>query len=489
MNRLWVQLTIAFSLVTVTGVVIVALLANRQVSDDFRSFVAQSQMQDSALVSELSDYYAAQASWDGVDQVLQDFGGARRGMMGRGGPAMLLADSAGQVVYSSAPAQLGARFTQPDLAAATPISVNGSVVGYLLVRAGAGGAMSPAGQQFLARVNWSLIQAGLLAGGLGLLLGVVIARGLAAPLSRLSDAARQIALGKLDQRLSLVGPAEVADVAQAFNEMAAGLQQSEQLRQNMVADVSHELRTPLTVIQGNLRAILDGVYPLEKGEIATIYDETVLLSRLVDDLRALAQAEAGQLVLNPQPVEVEPLIRSATVSFEAAARRQGVALVIDLPDQMPAVCVDADRVRQVLHNLLANALRYTPAGGTITIHARTDERGLRNAPVEHQTAIRSPQSSVLLTVEDTGQGIAAADLPHVFERFWRADRSRSREQGGSGLGLAIARQIVEAHGGQIDVTSQAGRGSEFRFPLPLADEMRSAASSSGMEQIKRSSAQ
>jgi len=470
MNKLWIQLTLAFSLVTVTGVAIVALLANRQVSADFRSFVAQSQVQDSPIVSELSDYYTAYGSWDGVERVLRDFAGARRGMMGRGGPTIILADAAGLVVASEAQGQLGARLAQPDLAAATPISVHGELVGYLLVRAGSGGALSMAGQQFLAQVNGALLQAGLLAGGLGLLLGVVIARGLAAPLSRLSAAARQIARGKLDERVPIAGAAEIADTARAFNEMADGLQQAEQLRQNMIADIAHELRTPLTVIQGNLRAILDDVYPLEKAEIATIYDETVMLSRLVGDLRELAQAEAGRLALDIQPVEAAPLVQSAIAPFEAAAAAQRVTLVADLADQLPLVLADPDRVRQVVHNLVANALRYTPAGGTITLRAtRTEGRGLRTEPVEHLALPLSPQSSVLFTVEDTGQGIAVADLPHVFERFWRADRSRSRDQGGSGLGLAIARQIVVAHGGQIGVTSRIGVGSQFWFRLPIAE--------------------
>ncbi|HEU5103876.1 MAG TPA: HAMP domain-containing protein, partial [Roseiflexaceae bacterium] len=288
MNKLWIQLTLAFGLVTVTGVVVVALLANRQVGAEFRSYVAQSQLQDSALVSDLGDYYVAHASWDGVDSVLSDFVGARHGMIGRDGPAISLADASGLVVFSSdAHGLLGARLAQADLAEATPISARGQIAGYLLVRAGASGMMSMAGQQFLGQVNWALVQAGLLAGGLGLLLGVVIARGLAAPLSRLSAAARQIAQGKLDQRVPIGGAAEIADAARAFNEMADGLQQAERLRQNMIADVAHELRTPLTVIQGNLRALLDGVYPLAKAEITTIYDETVMLSRLVGDLREL----------------------------------------------------------------------------------------------------------------------------------------------------------------------------------------------------------
>ena len=472
MNKLWIQLTLAFSLVTVTGVAIVALLANRQVSADFRSFVAQSQVQDSPIVTALSDYYAAQGSWDGVENVLRDFAGARRGMMGRGGPTMILADAAGQVVYSDTQGQVGARLAQPDLAVATPISTNGHLAGYLLVRAGSGGAMSMAGQQFLAQVNGALLQAGLLAGGLGVVLGVVIARGLAAPLSRLSAAARQIARGKLDERVPIAGAAEIADTARAFNEMADGLQQAEQLRQNMIADIAHELRTPLTVIQGNLRAILDDVYPLEKAEITTIYDETLMLSRLVGDLRELAQAEAGRLALDLQPVEAAPLVRSAIAPFEAAATEQRVALVADLPDQLPLVLADPDRVRQVLHNLVANALRYTPAGGVITLSATLETKDEGRTTNDGNTALSfvlGRSSFVRFTVEDTGQGIAAADLPHVFERFWRADRARARNQGGSGLGLAIAKQLIEAHGGQIGVASRIDAGSQFWFRLPVAD--------------------
>ena len=377
------------------------------------------------------------------------------GMLGRGGPQITLASADGLVVYSASAERAGDRMGQADRAAALPIVVDGRVAGYLLVQAGAGAAMSQAGQQFLSRVNWALLQAGLLAGALGAVLGVVIARSLAAPLSRLSAAARQIARGQLGERVAIAGAAEIADTARAFNEMADSLQRAELLRQNMIADIAHELRTPLTVIQGNLRAILDDVYPLEKAEIATIYDETVLLSRLVGDLRELARAEAGQLALDLQPVDVVPLIHSTIAPFETAAAEQGVRLMTELPDGLPAVCADPGRVRQVLHNLVANALRYTPAGGTIAISAA--QAGGHPA---------SAQAFVTFTVADTGQGIAAADLSHVFERFWRADRSRTRDQGGSGLGLAIAKQIVEAHGGQLGVESQLGAGSQFWFRLP-----------------------
>jgi two-component system OmpR family sensor kinase/two-component system sensor histidine kinase BaeS len=400
---------------------------------------------------------------------------------------MILADAAGQVVASEAQGQLDARLTQLDLAAATPISANGQLAGYLLVRAGSGGTMSMAGQQFLAQVNGALLQAGLLAGGLGVVLGVVIARGLAAPLSRLSAAARQIARGQLGERVPLAGTAEIADTARAFNEMADGLQQAERLRQNMIADIAHELRTPLTVIQGNLRAILDDVYPLEKAEIATIYDETVMLSRLVGDLRELAQAEAGRLTLDQQPVDVALLTRSAIAPFETAAAEQRVTLVADLPDPLPLVLADPDRVRQVLHNLVANALRYTPAGGTITLSAtpETKDEGRTTNDDAAPSFVLGRSFFVRFIVEDTGQGIAADELPHVFERFWRADRSRSRDQGGSGLGLAIAKQLIEAHGGQIGVASRIGAGSQFWFRLPAAETP--VPFSSSAHRIKQSS--
>jgi two-component system OmpR family sensor kinase/two-component system sensor histidine kinase BaeS len=277
-----------------------------------------------------------------------------------------------------------------------------------------------------------------------------------------------MARGKLDERVPIAGATEVADVARAFNEMASGLQQAEQLRRNMVADVAHELRTPLTVIQGNLRALLDDVYPLDKAEITTIYDETVMLSRLIGDLRELAQAEAGQLALAPHPIDVAPLVEAAVAPFAAQAAEQEVVLTVDVPRDMPPMQADPDRVRQVMHNLLANALRHTPAGGTITLCARTEVRGLRTEVPERQASALSPQSSVLITVADTGTGIAADDLAHIFDRFWRANRSRSRDHGGSGLGLAIARQLVEAQGGQIGVESAVGQGSQFWFTLPIA---------------------
>jgi two-component system OmpR family sensor kinase/two-component system sensor histidine kinase BaeS len=342
---------------------------------------------------------------------------------------------------------------------AVPIEVQGQTVGYVLVSLPGPADLPGPAQLFLRQFNLSLWQAGLIAGGLGVLLGLGIARGLSAPLGRLATAARRISRGDFSQRVPVSGSDEVADLARAFNEMTAGLQQAETLRRSLVADIAHELRTPLTVMQGNLQAILDDVYPLEKAEIAAVYDETLILSRLVNDLRELAQAEAGHLSLNLQPVELAPLIERAAGLFEELARDKGIKLAVTLPGNLPPVQADPDRVRQVLHNLLSNALRHTPEGGAIGIIVD----GLTRPPVSGLPSL------IRVTITDTGPGIPPADLPHVFNRFWRSDKARSREQGGSGLGLAIARQLVEAQGGHIGVESEGvvGRGSRFWFTLPV----------------------
>ncbi len=285
---------------------------------------------------------------------------------------------------------------------------------------------------------------------IGSIIGVITARGLASPLEKLAQAAQDIGAQDLSRRVEVRGSDEVRAVARAFNDMAAELEQAEQLRSNLLADVAHELRTPLSVVQGNLRAILDGVYELDQAEIARLYEQTRHLTRLVNDLRELAQAEARQLPLSLMTLDVSAWLQQTAANFEPIAEEQGVSLQLNIQGHIPHLRADKARLTQSLHNLLYNAVQHTPSGGSITVQAEHSQNELR------------------LRVQDTGAGIAPQDLAHIFDRFYRTDRSRSRDSGGTGLGLAIVRAIIEVHGGQVTVESAGpGQGSVFTIHLPF----------------------
>lgn len=467
-RRLWFQLVLAFAFVTTVSVLTAALMVNMRAGDEFRMFVAQNQVQQLDLIPRLAEYYAIHQDWSGVETVFAGIRGMGPGGTGPGGPGMMrgpltliLTDADGRIVYPSNTVNRlqDTRFGSAELRRAMPVMVQGVPVGYLIAQLQRDTALSSAARLFLDQFNQALIQAGLMAGALGLISGIIIARRLAAPLNTLAHAAQRLAEGDLTQRAPVAGPAEVAGVAEAFNRMATSLEQAEQARRRLIADIAHELRTPLSVIQGNLRALLDDVFPLEKSEIATIYDETLLLSRLVADLRELTLAEAGQLHLYRTPVDVTAIIARSVTLFATHADEKRVTLQMDCAPDLPPVLADADRIAQVLNNLLSNALRHTPTDGVVRIvasHARQAD------------CATSHRDMVCVRVIDTGPGIPPDDLPHVFDRFWRADRGRARSQGGAGLGLTIARQLVLAHGGTIGVESEPGKGACFWFTLPVA---------------------
>jgi len=451
LNRLWVRLTLALGLVTLVGVGMVALLTNIQAAEQFRQYVAGQDIANySSLLDSIQAFYAKNGTWQGVSDVMAKFIAARSQVAGRGRAPLVLADVNGVVVYDEDNARVGAALSSDERVDALPVSVNSQTVGYLVVRPPWRNVPGAIEQNFLTRLRFTLLIAAGAAGLLSLVLAVVLSRTLTAPLASLEQGARFFAARAWDHRVPEKGTAEVADAARAFNEMAASLQEAESLRRNLMADIAHELRTPLTVLQGNLRAMLDGVYPLERSEIATLYDETRLLGRLVDDLRELALAEAGQLPLNLQATDLSPLLTTVASNFGVAAETKAVQINEVVAEPLPPVRADADRVRQVLVNLMSNALYHTPEGAQITLSA----------------AVRDGRVQVAVT--DTGEGITPKDLPHVFDRFYRGDSSRSRGHGGAGLGLAIAKAWVQALGGEIGVESSPGHGSRFWFTLALA---------------------
>lgn len=286
----------------------------------------------------------------------------------------------------------------------------------------------------------------------GLAAGIFVSRIVSKPLEKLVEGATAVSAHNLDHRVEINGSREFVELASAFNQMTASLSRSETLRQNLMADVAHELLTPLTVLDGNLRAILDGVYEMNTEEVGYLHEQTHHLIHLVKDLRQLAQAEAGQLAFDWQMVDVASLVESVSATFTLAAEEKGIAIEHDLPTHLPALKADPARLKQVLHNLLANGLRHTPDGGTITVRALQAENEL------------------WLAVEDNGEGIPAAELPHLFDRFYRTNATaKRRDSGGSGLGLAIAQAIVGAHNGRIDAKSPGqGLGSTFTVYLPLS---------------------
>jgi signal transduction histidine kinase len=283
-----------------------------------------------------------------------------------------------------------------------------------------------------------------LLGFAGLFVAARAARRLASPIGELLEAAGRVAEGDYSARVTESGPREVRALAGAFNSMTARLQAHDEQRRELLADVTHELRTPLTVVQGNLEGLLDGVYPRDDAHLETILEETRVLSRLIDDLRMLALAESGALKLQKEPTDLAALAGDAVAAFRAQADAAGIELGVDAGAELPAIGVDPARMREVLANLIANALRYTPRGGQVRVVCAANDR------------------HVTLSVSDSGAGIAPDDLPRIFDRFYK-----TRDSHGSGLGLAIAKNLVEAHGGEIHAESQVGRGTTIHVRLGL----------------------
>jgi len=306
---------------------------------------------------------------------------------------------------------------------------------------------------YLDAIQSSVWRAALVAGLVAVVLAFFFSRFITGPINALKTSAQRIRDGDLSQRVDLDSGDELGDLASAFNGMASQLEAKEKSRKQLLADVVHELRTPLSIIQGNLEAWRDGVVAPTPDAVAPVHEEAVLLSRLITDLRDLSLAEAGQLRLTRETTDLGALARSVVSTFAGRAEAQGIDLGVDVDDTTPAAVVDPGRIRQVLRNLLDNALRHTPSGGRVHVAVRSDGRG-----------------SVLTSVADSGSGIHPDDLPHIFEHFYKTDPSRERSRSGSGIGLAIVKQLVEAHGGAVLVQSAPGQGSTFSFTLPAGED-------------------
>lgn len=461
MNRLAIRLSLAFLLVAMLAIGAIAIIVRTTTENSFRSYVNQrnAPIFSDQNITELETYYAENGSWEGVESLLPrgSGSGAGRGQgrgagggsggTGTGGAAIMLAGPDRTVLASTQPERVGQTLDDNLLESAIPLVVEGVHVGWLTQETPGQQALGSAENRFLDETMHWLVIAAIGAGIFAVAVGGLLAWQLTRPMRALTHTAHELAEGRLGKQVNVSGATELQELGIAFNRMSHDLAEGETLRQRMAADIAHELRTPVSVLRGHLEAMLDGIYPLDVEHLAVAYDRTLFLSRLVDDLRILTRAEAGQLPLELVTMSPETLIAQLVESFTPLALDSEVTLAHDVAPSLPQVRVDKDRIQQVFGNLLTNALRHTPPGGTIRISASR------------------AGSSVRFRVANTGDEIPPEQAAHVFTPFWRAESARERDKGGSGLGLAIAQQLIRLHNGRIWVERQPGQ-TVFAIDLP-----------------------
>jgi len=400
-----------------------------------------SQIQITRIENILSRYYQERSGWTGIQPVIEQM----ETMHGR---RIVLTDSAG-IVIADSHGEMTGEHHQPKIPGRRIMTPGREgILGKVYISpAGVADITSP--QRLLRPISYFLFWGSLVAIIIALIITFFLSRRILSPVKALTKAASKLGQGDFSQRVPLKDRSEVGELAQAFNVMAENLERDEQLQRNMIADIAHELRTPLSNLKGYLEAVSEKVIKPDEKTIQTLNEEASLLSRLVNDLQELSLAEAGELKLVIQSQDITELIKQTLVAVQTQAKTKGVTVSTDLPGNLPQVDIDSQRIGQVLFNLLKNALAHTTEGDNITVSA-----------IKHEDWLE-------VSVLDTGVGIPAEDLPYIFDRFYRADKSRTRATGSSGLGLTIARRLVEAHGGIINVRSESGKGSCFYFTLPI----------------------
>lgn len=456
------QLARSFVLVILVSVGIVAIIAGQVATfrlDDFG--IVASRRRAFRFVPFLADFYAQQGSWEGVTALIEHFDDSipphlieemspqypwqidLTEVLARDRAVLAAAD--GQVVADS----LGTLSRGQPLPAnleeyIVPIYLQDKPIGMLAIISDVDHGAEAAVRIGLRR---TLLGAGLFAGALALLVSFVLAHRITEPVRNLSLAARRLASGDSHDPLPVQTDDEIGEMTRAFNEMAAAIEEQKRLRRQMVADIAHELRTPLSIMQLEIEGLEDGLQAPAKAA-ASLHAEVDALSRLIQDLRLLSLADAGGLQLKQEELGLSAFLQQMVNRWQTPAQSRQVQLQAEIADSMPLVRADEERLAQIVSNLLSNALRYTSAGGTVTVGGHANE------------------TEAVLWVSDSGSGIDAEELPYLFERFYRTDRSRSRGTGGSGLGLAIAKQLVTLHGGRIWAESEASVGTTFYVALP-----------------------
>ncbi len=401
------------------------------------------------VTSPLQAYYLGHGNWNGVDSLRGTVEAEAWPDAAHAWQRLILLDAAGRIVLDQGSAdtpRVGQPYQPQPGDLVSPLTAGGQVVGKLVILANPPWESA----RWLGELLFPVMIISFFTGGLTLIIGLFLMRRVVTPLAEVITAAHSVAAGDLTTRVRVSGPGDLRGLIESFNHMADALQRSDRERRALLADVAHELRTPLAVIRGRLEGIVDGIYPADEAHVAPALEEAYVLERLVEDLRQLTLAEARQLPVERRPIDLGEIAARAAEIFSAEAAETNIALKVQAATDLPPVLADPQRMDQVIGNLLSNALRFTPPGGQVALNVDKTAAGVR------------------LSVTDTGEGIAAEDLPHVFDRFYRGEKSRARASGGAGLGLAIAKAWVQAMDGEIGVESTPGYGSCFWLTLPLA---------------------
>ncbi len=447
MRSITFKLVLAFITVSMVSTLLVVLFTRWRSNEEFRSFLID-QNRPSIVVA-FSNYYQQHGSWNGISNAkLTPQQQPEPQPQFDQGPFTVVDNTTNQVVLAGQGYQTGMVVSPSNISSGIPIQANNKVVGILLINRPVYRIGSP-GSTFLDRFNLQILLSGLTAIGLALLLAIILSRTLTRPIRELTSATRIVAEGNLAQQVPVRSRDELGQLATSFNTMSADLVRSLDLRRQMTADIAHELRTPVSIILGHAEAVHDGVLPASAETFEIIREESERLEHLVEDLRTLSMADAGELKLVTRPCSPQQLLHDVQKIYNHQAKQKKITLSISAAPDLPEIEVDPQRMKEVFSNILDNALRYTPENGHIALSASVVE------------------DSMEMRIKDSGPGVASDELDKIFERFYRTEASRTRDQGGSGLGFAIAKSIVERHNGRISAESQPGQGLTVIIKIPI----------------------
>jgi len=446
MRSITVRLTLSFLAISLLAIALVALFSGWTTNREFERFILDQNR--SGLLADLGAYYEANGTWEGVEKTVAVPEGSEGGFDPSRAPFTLV-DANGYVICAGPgyfPAQ---KVSAEDLAEGTAIQVGGSTVGTVMAWKSSF-SENPMEQNFRERTRMLLLYSVLGTASLALILGIVFSRKITHPILELTAATEAVSSGKFGEMVTVRSRDELGKLATSFNSMSSQLARNMEVRRQMTADIAHALRTPLSLILGHAEAVHDGVLPPTQETFEIVREEALRLENLVNDLRTLSLADAGELRLNLQPVSLEKFLEDVCGSFQRQYSRRNIALVREVMPHLPEVVLDPGRMAQVIGNILENSLRHTPEGGRVVVSAR-QEKGC-----------------IAITISDSGPGVASEEINRIFDRFYRSDPSRQHtDDSGSGLGLAIAKSIVEQHKGNIRALSEAGRGLTVVIELPL----------------------